>query len=111
MGRNFNTSSTPDAFAAATLKKLGAPGEGGAKVNWIRSRNRWAKPVAERVIRAPGTSWVTPPSTLKVRSGRRSGFPVAKPVAKLSKKDGSLNPVPTDARSRVDAGMNASGLV
>jgi hypothetical protein len=100
----------PEAFAAATLKKLDPPGDGGAKVNWIRSRNRWAKPVIDTLAWSDGISWVTPPSTLNERSGSRSGFPVANPVAKLSKNDGSLNPVPTEARTRVRPVAKASTL-
>ena len=109
-GRSCTPISTPDAFAAATLKKFDAPGEGGEKVNWIRSRYRCAKPVAETLAPSHGSSCVTPPSRLTERSGRRSGFPVANPLAKLSKNDGSLNPVPTDARSRVAAVTKASAL-
>ena len=42
-----------------------------------------------------------PPSRLVERSGVRSGFPVTKPVAKVSKNVGSLIPVPAEIRRRV----------
>ncbi len=80
-------------------------------MNWIRSRNRWANPVSARVTRPPRTSCSTPPSKAVERSGRRSGFPVTNPLAKFSKKLGSLNAFPTDALRRVVRVAKPSALI
>ena len=45
---------------------------------------------------------------LKLRSGRRSGFPVENGLSKFSKKLGSLKPEPTDPRILVPGAAKAS---
>ena len=74
----------------------------------MRSRNRWAKTVTPTPSAPRAKSCSTPPSTLKLRSGRRSGFPIENGLSKFSKKLGSLNPVPTEPRILVVGDAKAS---
>ena len=49
-------------------------------MNWIRSRNRCAKPVSHTLAATPRTILLTPPSHAERPLGPEIGIPVAKPV-------------------------------